>query len=132
MRVEKFSRMMAVSLFFVLLSGCAAGPMKKPPGQEVHLGGPAVISLDDFGETERCARVSPGRELQYSFDADDGVVFTIFTVQEDGTRETVSRESTFFTRGTLTPDKETTYCLSWRSRAAFKVRIGYRADIVER
>ena len=126
-------RSLAVLLLFALLYGCAQqGPYKKAPGLEAHLGGPAVISLDDFDNTERCARVSPGQELQYSFDADGKTIFTIYTVEEDGTREAVSTDARYFIRGTLTPEKETVYCLEWRIRTRVKVRIDYRVDILDK
>jgi hypothetical protein len=130
----KKKKIIVVSLLMVLLSSCASsGPIVRPPGLEVYQGGPAVIVLELRGQTERCARVSPEQELRYSFSADDRVSFTIQTVAEDNTREIIHRDVTdFFTRGTLAPEEETTYCLNWKIWVDWKVRIDYRVDIVDR
>jgi hypothetical protein len=126
------AKVLTTVVIAAVLSGCAPGQQSlKIQEIPAQVGGPGTISIIERDNAARCVMVTPGRVVNYSFDSDRQVPYTVAMSKEGEDFISVSRSNTAFSRGTLIPQGDLKYCFLWKSHTRQPVRINYEINIAE-
>jgi hypothetical protein len=106
----------------LLFAGCVEQPIV--PGQTKT----ANLDIAPYATREDCADLAQGDRLDYRFESNTPVKFTIYYRDSNMIIEPITRENAVQDAGVFAPRIAARYCLLWEASATGAL-VGYRASV---
>jgi hypothetical protein len=131
-RILKYFCAILPAVFCVtLINGCAVKEAEPPAPRHAAAERQGAIIIDPSSFYEACEKLTPGQQIEYSFEASLPVNFNIhYHSKADGIVYPVKEDTISSKSGGLTAEVQAVYCCMWSNKHAAPVTLSHEFNIV--